>query len=156
MMINKVDKVNHFSDDKNQVFETIHRLMHSFRNRQYRLVQESGIDLTHMQHKVLSYFARHPQSTLSDCVSHSGRDKAQIARLIAEVRAKGLIDAEPDQFDKRVTRLSLTAAGTNIHSSLLQIEKQLSDLSVQGLSEEECNVLLSLLGKIKNNISDRI
>ncbi|WP_235273057.1 MarR family winged helix-turn-helix transcriptional regulator [Methylophilus sp. Q8] len=153
MMINKVDIVNNNPDDTHQVFETIHRLMHIFRARQYRLIQDSGVDLTHMQHKVLGYFARHPDATLSDLVADSGKDKAQIARLITEVRAKGLLDAKPDPSDKRVSRLSLTPSGAEVFESLKKAERQLSDLAVQGLSEEECNVLLTLLGKIKNNIS---
>jgi DNA-binding MarR family transcriptional regulator len=154
MMINKVDIVNNNPDDTHQVFETIHRLMHIFRARQYRLIQDSGVDLTHMQHKVLGYFARHPDATLSDLVADSGKDKAQLARLITEVRAKGLLDAKPDSTDKRVTRLNLTQAGKDIFESLKKAERELSDLAVQGLTQEERKVLLKLLGDIKNNLSD--
>jgi len=154
MMINKVDNVNYNLDDKHQVFETIHRLMHTFRARQYRLVQDSGVDLTHMQHKVLGYFARHPDATLSDLVAESGKDKAQIARLITEVRTKGLLDAKADTADKRVTRLRLTQAGREIFERLKKTERELSDLAVQGLSEDECKLLLKLLSDIKNNLSD--
>jgi DNA-binding MarR family transcriptional regulator len=154
MMINKVDNVNYNLDDKHQVFETIHRLMHAFRARQYRLIQDSGVDLTHMQHKVLGYFARHPDATLSDLVAESGKDKAQIARLITEVRTKGLLDAKADTADKRVTRLRLTQAGIEIFERLKKTERELSDLAIQGLSEDECKLLLKLLGDIKNNLSD--
>jgi DNA-binding MarR family transcriptional regulator len=154
MMINKVDNVNNNLDDSHQVFETIHRLMHSFRARQYRLIQDSGVDLTHMQHKVLAYFARNPDSTLSDLVAYSGKDKAQIARLITEVREKGLIDAKPDPSDKRVSRLCLTLVGQDIFNRLKKTEQELSDSAVKGLTEEEAKVLLTLLGKIKNNLSD--
>ncbi|MGP1718046.1 MAG: MarR family winged helix-turn-helix transcriptional regulator [Methylophilus sp.] len=153
MMNKKVDKVNHNPDDKHQVFETIHRLMHHFRARQYRFIQESGVDLTHMQHKVLGFFARHPAATLSDMVSYTGKDKAQIARLITEVRSKGLLDATPDASDKRISRLSLTPEGNKVFESLKTSEKELSELAVQGLSEEEYKTLLILLAKIKSNIA---
>jgi DNA-binding MarR family transcriptional regulator len=153
-MMNKiVDKVNHNPDDKHQVFETIHRLMHHFRARQYRLIQESGVDLTHMQHKVLGFFARHPDATLSDMVSYTGKDKAQIARLITEVRSKGLLDAQADASDKRITRLKLTAEGSKVFESLKASERELSELAVQGLTEEEYQTLLTLLARIKSNIA---
>lgn len=155
MMTNKVDNVNNIPDDNHQVFETIHRLMHLFRSRQYRLIQDSGVDLTHMQHKVLGYFARHPAATLSELVAYSGKDKAQIARLITEVRAKGLLDAKPDQTDKRVSRLTLTAAGAEIFERLKKTERELSELAIQGLTEKEGQVLLALLDKITSNLSSQ-
>jgi len=70
------------------------------------------------------------------------------------VRAKGLLDAKPDSTDKRVTRLNLTQAGKDIFESLKKAERELSDLAVQGLTQEERKVLLKLLGDIKNNLSD--
>ncbi|HSI46118.1 MAG TPA: MarR family transcriptional regulator [Methylophilus sp.] len=152
MMNNNVDNVNYNQDDKHQVFETIHRLMHHFRARQYRLIQESGIDLTHMQHKVLGFFARHPGATLSDMVLYTGKDKAQIARLITEVRGKGLLDAKADDSDKRISRLNLTPEGIKVFERLKSSERELSDLAVQGLSEQEYKTLLHLLDKIKGNI----
>jgi DNA-binding MarR family transcriptional regulator len=154
-MINKnVDNVNYILDDGQTVFEVIHHLMHSFRAKQYKLIQETGLDLTHMEHKVMAFFARHPESKLSDLVKHSGRDKSQIARLINELKAKELLDSFPDEHDKRAARLSLSSKGVKVFDSLVSSEKRISSQSVRGLSKDECALLIKLLKQVSTNLSD--
>ena len=63
-----------------------------------------------MEHKVLGFFCRHPGATQSDLASHAGRDKSQLARLIAGLRARGLLDAQPDPGRPPQPALHPTAA----------------------------------------------
>jgi DNA-binding MarR family transcriptional regulator len=49
-----------------------------------------------MEGKVLGYFCRHPGNTQSDLAQHSGRDKAQLTRLIARLKEAGLLEARAD------------------------------------------------------------
>ncbi|MCC6076537.1 MarR family winged helix-turn-helix transcriptional regulator [Pseudomonas sp. GCM10022188] len=134
------------------VFESIHSVMHRYRAQQYRELRDGPSDLTHMEHKVLGFFARHPQATQSDLVEHSGRDKAQLARLIRGLRDKGLLDGQSDPADRRSIRLQLTAAGEAMHQSLAARGQRLSAVAVAGLSEEECHQLLALLDRIDHNL----
>jgi DNA-binding MarR family transcriptional regulator len=151
-MQNKVDNVNNKLSDAHGIFEELHHLMHVSRAQQFRMIREQALDVTHMEYKALGFFSRHPQATLSDLVSHSGRDKAQLARLITELRKKGLLNAEPDAHDKRSTRLSLSASGANIINGLQEAERALSAQAVQGLSGEEYQQLVSLLKKVGRNL----
>ena len=121
------------------VFESIHSVMHRYRAQQYRELRDGPSDLTHMEHKVLGFFARHPEATQSDLVEHSGRDK-------------GLLDGQADPADRRSIRLRLTAAGEAVHKSLAAPGQRLSTVAVAGLSEEECRQLLALLGRIDSNL----
>ena len=84
-MKSKVDNVNRKANAGTaaEVFETIHTLMHLFRAQQFRALRDGPAAVTHMEAKTLGFFARHPGATLSELVAHSGRDKAQVARLIA-------------------------------------------------------------------------
>ena len=134
------------------VFESIHALMHQYRARQYRELRDGPSDLTHMEHKVLGFFARHPQATQSDLVGHSGRDKAQLARLIRGLREKGLLEGQADPADRRSIRLWLTPAGEAAHESLEARGQRLSADAVAGLSDEECRQLLGLLDRIHANL----
>lgn len=134
------------------VVESIHSVMHLYRARQYRELRDGPHDLTHMEHKVLGFFARHPQATQSDLVAHSGRDKAQLARLIRGLKDKGLLDGHADTEDRRSIRLWLTPAGEAVHKSLETRGQRLSAVAVEGLSEEECRQLLALLGRIGSNL----
>lgn len=134
------------------VVESIHSVMHRYRAQQYRELRDGPHDLTHMEHKVLGFFARHPHATQSDLVAHSGRDKAQLARLIRGLKDKGLLEGQADTEDRRSIRLQLTSTGDAVHKSLEDRGQRLADVAVAGLNEDECRQLLVLLGRIGSNL----
>jgi DNA-binding MarR family transcriptional regulator len=138
--------------DASAIFEAIHTIMHLYRARQYREVRDDPHDLTHLEGKVLGYFARHPGATQSDLIAHSGRDKAQLARLVRALRDKGLLEAVVDDVDRRVTRLHVTAAGKAISRSLHKSGERLAQEAVAGLSDDERRRLLALLDKLRINL----
>lgn len=137
------------SDD---VLDAVHAVMHLYRSLQHRALREGPHDLTHMEFKALGYFARHPGATLSDLVAHSGRDKAQIARLIGELKRRGLLAARADEADRRSSRLELTADGREVHGSLQRHSQRLADVAVTGLAQAEREQLLALLRRMRSNL----
>ncbi|MGK9063746.1 MarR family winged helix-turn-helix transcriptional regulator [Stutzerimonas chloritidismutans] len=135
------------------VFESIHTIMHLYRARQYRALRGGPHDLSHMANKVLGFFAAHPGATLRELVQRSGRDKAQLARLIKELRDRELLFGEVDETDRRSVRLRLTAQGEAVHKALRQQAQQLNKVAVQDLSEEEQQALIDLLGRVRSSLS---
>ncbi|MCL4771992.1 MAG: MarR family transcriptional regulator [Burkholderiaceae bacterium] len=152
-MRKQVDKVNQ-SDAvlPNEVFETIHDIMHLYRARQYRALRDGGHDLTHMDAKVLGFFARRPGATQSDLAAHSGRDKAQLARLIRGLRDKGLLEARLDEEDRRSTRLQVTAEGMAVFGHLHAQGAQLSGVAMADLKHGEREQLISLLRRVHERL----
>src|SRR4030095_1931956 len=126
----------------------IHAVMHQYRSQQYRALRDVALDITHMDGKVLGFFDRHPGSTQSDLALHSGRDKAQLARLIKGLRDRSLLAAEVDEADRRNVRLSLTAEGRAIQRTLQRQARRLSAQAVAGLSEQERAQLGALLRRV--------
>lgn len=158
-MKNKVDKVNKSAHDPadepvfaNDVVELIHQVMHQLRAQQYRFLRDGPHDITHMDGKVLGFFARHPGATQSDLVHSSGRDKAQLARLIKGLRDRGLLDGTADAVDKRQVRLTLTADGQAIQHELKAQAKRLSTKAVNGLDAAERAELRALLRRMQANL----
>lgn len=152
-MRNKVDNVNHRPADlADEVFEAIHTLMHLYRARQQRALQAGPQALTHMEYKVLGFFAHHPGATQSALVAHSGRDKAQLTRLIRGLRDAGLLDAQADEADRRSVHLQLTPAGKALHEAARRHGRQATVQAVKGLSQEECRQLVTLLQKLRTNL----
>jgi len=147
------DIVNHMRNaPDDDILELVHALMHDYRSLQYRFLRDGPHDITHMDGKVLGFFGRHPGATQSDLAQHSGRDKAQLARLIKGLRDRGLLAAEVDQDDRRNVRLSLTDAGQAIQRTLRQQARRLSAQAVSGLSAAEREQLLTLLRRVKGNL----
>lgn len=151
-MKNKVDNVNHKASVASEVFETIHTLMHLFRSRQFRALRDGPSAVTHMEAKALGFFARHPGATPSELVAKSGRDKAQIARLIAGLKERGLLLAETDPDDRRVQRLRLSPESAAAQEAVRVQGDKLAQAAMQGLSKVECDQLLALLERVHANL----
>ena len=159
-MRNPLDNVNHSASmtaaaPDDDVLELIHAVMHDYRSLQYRFLRDGPHDITHMDGKVLGYFGRHPGATQSDLATHSGRDKAQLARLIKGLREQGLLEARADEADRRNQRLSLTADGRAVQRALQQQAKRLGREAVDGLTAAEQKQLLALLRRVRANLADR-
>lgn len=147
-MAKQVNKVN----QSEQVFDAIHSIMHLYRARQLRGLRDTPHEITHMEYKALGFFSRHPGATQGDLVAHSGRDKAQLARLLKGLRDKELLDAAADQADRRITRLTLSAQGQKIFNSLNQLGTQASSAAVDGMSAAQLTQLQTLLQQIRDNL----
>jgi DNA-binding MarR family transcriptional regulator len=154
-MRKSVDTVNQVTQSPDvDVLELVHSVMHSYRSQQYRFLRDGPHDITHMDGKVLGFFARHAGATQKDLAQHSGRDKAQLARLIKGLRDQGLLAAEADAADRRNVRLSLTPAGQAVQRALQQQARRLSARAVAGLSAAEQRQLLALLQRVSGNLAE--
>jgi DNA-binding MarR family transcriptional regulator len=152
-MQKQVDEVNQKSAaPASEVMESVHAIMHLYRSRQQRSLRGGEHELAHMEVKVLGFFARHPGAAQSDLVAHSGRDKAQVARLIRGLRERGLLLAEADEADRRSTRLRLSAEGRDLHVALHRNDGRLAAAALAGLSEAEQATLLGLLERVRANL----
>ncbi len=152
-MRKQVDIVNQSGAVReDDVLESVHAVMHQYRSQQYRVLRDGPHQLTHMESKVLGFFGRNAGATQRDLVQHSGRDKAQLARLIKALRERGLLLAQADAADRRTVRLSLSAAGQAVQTALHRQARALSQAAVAGLSRAEQRALLDLLQRVRSNL----
>ncbi|MBK1880821.1 winged helix-turn-helix transcriptional regulator [Luteolibacter pohnpeiensis] len=155
MSRSNVDKVNRKkSNQADEVFESIHHLMHQFRSEQYRMLRDGPYEMTHMEGKLMGYFAHNPGSTLRELVEFTGKDKGQLARLIRSLKDQGLLEGEENAKDKRSVRLSLTSEGNAIHDALRKQLSRVSKIAVAGLDADELRQLISMLNRIKGNLEE--
>jgi len=145
-----VDQVN--QKPVEDVLETMHAIMHLYRSAQQRSLRDGPNDLAHMEVKALGFFARHPGATQSDLVTHSGRDKAQVARQIRALRERGLLDAQADEADRRSSRLSLSEQGRAVHAALHSNDGRLKEQALLGFKDDEKAALVELLARVRTNL----
>ncbi len=138
--------------DGDEVFEAIHAVMHLYRSPRHRAAAAAQAELTHMELKVLGYFSRHPGATQSDLATHAGRDKSQLARLIAGLRGRGLLEARTDETDRRNLRLHATAAAAAVQQAAECQARAVAATAVAGLSSTERSQLLALLRRVRCNL----
>ena len=152
-MRKQVDLVNQVgAAPADEVLEAIHSVMHLFRAQQYRVLRDGAHDLNHMDGKVLGFFSQHPGATQSDLALHSGRDKGQLARLIAGLKERGLLEARADEADRRSVRLQLSDQGRAVQQVLQRQRRRLAEAAVAGLTADERAALLALLGRVRGNL----
>jgi len=137
-----------------EVLDLVHRVMHQVRSQQYQVLRDGSSDITHMESKVLGFVGRHPGSTQSDLAQHSGRDKAQLARLVKGLRERELLVAQADPADRRNVHLQLSAAGQAVQRALRHGARALNQRAVRGLDAGEQAQLAALLGRVKANLDE--
>lgn len=134
------------------VFEALHALMHLHRAQRLRALRDAAHELTPMDARVLGYFGRRPGATQSALAEHTGRDKAQLARLVAGLRERGLLEAQPDPADRRNLLLYPTAEGRAVHQSLQRQGRRMAEAAVEGLDDTERRQLLELIDRVRRNL----
>lgn len=147
------DNVNHSHQGREEgVLDLIHSVMHQYRSQQYQVLRDGPHDITHMESKVLGFFGRCPGATQSDLARHTGRDKAQLARLIKGLRERGLLEGEPDAADRRNLRLRLTEIGAALQIALQGQAKLLNAKAVRGLDGAQREQLMALLQQVSSSL----
>ena len=146
-----VNKKNRMPDD--DVLELVHAVMHTYRARQFQVLRDGPHAVTHMESKVLGFFGRHTGATTTELSRQSGRDKAQLTRLVAGLRERGLLEGVADAGDRRSVKLSLTPAGQAVQRALRQQADRLNAQAVAGMSPAERQQLASLLLRLKENLA---
>lgn len=149
-MRRKVDKVNQSDEtpDAARVVERLHALMHLLRRRQQQAAQAEGEGLAAMEMRALGFFVRHPGSTAKALAAHSGRDKAQVARLLQPLLARGLLTATPDAQDRRSLQLRPTASGARLERRMAARRQRMHDELLAGFSPAELQALASSLERM--------
>lgn len=151
-----IDLVNQSGElpSADDLFEALHAVMHLYRGRQYRAQRHDAQALTHMDSKVLGFFARHPGATQKELAAHSGRDKGQLARLVAGLRERGLLEGTPDEADRRNVRLRPTAEGRAQLQALQRQTRRANEQAVAALDAGERRTLAQLLDKLRAGLDD--
>ena len=148
-----VDKVNQTKPAQDEaVLDLVHTVMHQYRSQQYQVLRDGPHDITHMESKVLGYFGRYPGATQSQLAEHSGRDKAQLTRLIKGLRERALLAGVADEADRRSVSLSLTSDGQALLRTLRQQAKRLNAKAVEGFNAAEQKQLGALLMRVQKNL----
>ena len=134
------------------IFDAIHSIQRSIRMRHHQLSREHSDGIAGMEFKALRFIATTEGATQKDLVERSGRDKGQIARIISNLKKQGLVVGVVDENDRRITRLQVTDQSRPLLAGFEDLNKQMAEQAVDGLTDEECQTLLSLLEKVGANL----
>ena len=134
--------------EHDEVLDAVQALMHAHKRHMHQALraQEGGIGP--MEARALGFVARHPGASASELVAHSGRDKAQIARLLQQLEDRGLLAREADPADGRRQRLVLTDSGRAAQRVMGRARQRFASTVTSVLSDDERSLLLALLRRL--------
>ncbi|TFF78151.1 MarR family transcriptional regulator [Aeromonas taiwanensis] len=110
------------------------------------------LSLSPLHYKVLQLIHAHDPATPQLIAQQSGRDKAQVTRLLQEMEKQGLIEKQPHPTDKRSICLALTPLACDRVSQAEQLAASLDEQLCALLEPAEVQQLQRLLCKIEKGL----
>ncbi len=92
-------------------------------------------DLTSQQTQVLCGLARRP--SFGELATLLGCDKTNVTGMVDRLEKRGLLAREPDEKDRRVSRVVLTPAGEELREQIRQRFAELVGERFSALTDEE-------------------
>ncbi|TIM25159.1 MAG: MarR family transcriptional regulator, partial [Mesorhizobium sp.] len=91
---------------------------------------------------------RHPGMSQHDLARRLLVGRSNITMLLPQLETRGLLRREGDQKDKRVLRLTLTEAGTELLMQALKVHMALIEKAMSQSTPEQCDMIGEQMRKI--------
>jgi DNA-binding MarR family transcriptional regulator len=115
---------------------------------------EQGFDVTTEQWQVLNHLWKEDGLSQKQISQKSFKDYGNISRILDVLQRKGFVTRSVDQKDQRYYRIHLTDEGLALQQPMTSIAIGILDFAKRGISEEEIDLLIRLLNRIYDNLSE--
>lgn len=130
----------------------IAQLFHRRKSVLSKEFQSVGLPYPATYLKVTRLIESNQPCTAQTLVQQLQRDKAQITRLLNDMEKAGLITRKPNPEDRRSQLLSLSQKGEEDFATMRNIEKQVVNKMMQGISQKETDTIITLLNRLNENL----
>jgi DNA-binding MarR family transcriptional regulator len=107
--------------------------------------------LSAAQGSILIYIAHGRGDRAADIARDYDYDTGSMTRMVARLVAKRLLRRVPDENDRRVLRLELTAAGKKLTEQMASMAVKVLNQHLRGFTRAELDQLKSLLRRMLDN-----
>lgn len=134
--------------------EAVHRMCRVTLLHRYRISTAlSGLNIYRGQPEILEYLADHGDCSQRELADFLGVSPASIATSLKRMSKAGFIERTPDEADRRVNRLRLTAKGEDIRKAGRAECDKVDEAVFKGFSDEEIAAFSDMLARISENLS---
>lgn len=128
--------------------------------RQFKQFQESRVarikekyGLRRVDIEILYYLSQCRSHNTSRDIQHiMGLTKGHISQSVDRMQKMRLISFIPDKTDRRYVHFETTAEADAVVREIAKAWSEITEAVFEGVTEEEKKVLLTVAGKIRNNI----
>lgn len=119
-------------------------------------LKAAGLDITVDHWGILKILSEHSSGLNASALSGIMlKDKPTITRMVDVVVKKGLVRRVPNELDRRVTTLQLTAKGKERVSQALPVVQEIRTFISQKLTDKDLVLLSEILATIDATIEGR-
>lgn len=138
-----------------QMCDSVGYLMQRAKNMLAHGVEQevSSLDITQAQASCLMMLATGRASTVTDLGRELNTDMGSVTRLLSRMEKRGLIERRRRDADRRVVDLSVTPQGQELVRQLPAIFCKVLAHHFRGFSEDEIQLLRSMLRRVIENNS---
>ncbi|TWI52564.1 DNA-binding MarR family transcriptional regulator [Pseudomonas duriflava] len=126
----------------------------AFQGRMKDAAHLESTGLAHFQVRALAFVAKRPEARPRDLIERSGRDQAQITRVVRDLEEHGLIERSPDPLDRRAILLRLTAQGKEVYDLLNSRRKVVIAQMLRHLDSAQRALLVDMLARMKQGLAN--
>ena len=101
---------------------------------------------------VLSFLATGDGVTQRELVSATHLSAPTVSVILKDLEDGGFVERRRDSSDMRSHRVYLTSSGRALDAKNIEIIKQVDTAALKGLDDGEREMLMSLLGRIRDNL----
>lgn len=143
-----------FNDDHRRVFgESLHRLFHAYQRALREAHRNAGLDLTVGQVRVLKAAALLDHATVQRIAEVMSTDRAQITRIVAELRKQALVATRANPGDGRSPIIECTIEGEALIEPIMGIQRVAGDCMAAGLSDAEVGRFVAVADTMTANLN---
>lgn len=128
---------------------TIREKSNKFIMREMNNRNIKGLVISHGD--ILNALFKYEVLTMKDISEKIERDKSTVTTLVDKLVSIGYVTKQKDFNDSRIVLVSLTEKGKQLKSDFEEISSELLSVVFSGIEEEEKEILIRTLTKIKNN-----
>lgn len=131
-----------------ELIDLLRKVSSGFRACLQARIAAGGSGLTSFQARLVNAVGRKEGVSQLELGAFMERDKAQIARAVKELEARGLLTRSPHVSDWRTKSVALTQEGRDVYARLTRVRRELAAEAFGDLTEVEKHALRAGLVKI--------
>jgi DNA-binding MarR family transcriptional regulator len=91
-----------------------------------RALTTVGLELTFAQWRVLVVVGENPEegATVTEIAARLGAEISPVSRLVGRLARRGLVDADKDERDRRVTRVTVSERGRELRDTVIERRRE--------------------------------
>jgi len=141
--------------NETDIRQVLWQLAFQFKVSTKRAVRDYDLPLNGMHVRLLQMIHRQPDCTAQHIASVTGRDKAQITRVIKELEGMALITRTPDPQDRRAQLLSLNETGQGLMARIKDAEDEVKKTLLKGINKKDQNTFIEIGNRMLDNLRER-